>query len=351
MQDGVFKFVNSAFCKIIGYEREELLGKKFLPFISPKERERVSEIYKKRLVGEDVPSIYETVGLHKSGIEIPIEINSALTQYVGKTATLVLVRDITDRKKTEKELKEALSELEKAHSELKKLDAVKIEFLNITSHELRSPLTSVLGYAELLSDGFLGSLTDAQNEAVNGILRNSQQLSRLVDDLLDFSSMESGTLRLDLGPCRLEYILTSAVDSMKSIIEEAKCNVQLNISSDLPLVKGDTDRIIQVIYNLIDNAIKFSPEGGTIRIGTVKVDNFVEVYVSDDGIGIPDNEKDKIFDKFYQVDMSDKRRVRGIGLGLAISKAIIEASGGSIWVESEVGKGSTFRFTLPIYYG
>jgi len=349
IQDGLFRFVNSAFCKIIGYSRDELLNMSFLPFLSSRERKRVSELYNKRLSGEDVPSIYETIGLHKNGTEISLELNSALTQYMGKTATLVILRDITERKRAEQELKKALEELERAHSELKKMDAVKTEFLNITSHELRSPLTSILGYTELLNDGLLGSITDAQKEAINGVLRNSQQLSRLVEDLLDFTSMESGTMRLDLRPCRISSILTNAVDSMKSIIDEAECNIILDMPSDLPMVKGDTERIIQVIYNLIDNAIKFSPRAGNIRIGAKKANEYVEVYVSDEGIGIPVKERDKIFDKFYQIDMSDRRRVRGIGLGLAISKAIIEASGGSIWVESEIDKGSTFKFTLPIY--
>jgi len=349
IQDSLFMFVNSAFCKIIGYEKDELLGTPFIPYIVPSERERISDIYRKRLEGENVPSIYETVGIHKSGTEIPIELNAALTQYMGKTATLVILRDISERKRAEQELMKALEDLERAHSELKKLDAVKTEFLNITSHELRSPLTSILGYAELLNDGLLGSITDAQKEAIYGVLRNSQQLSRLVEDLLDFTSMEAGALRLDLRPCKISSILIDAVDSMKSIIEEAGCKIDLDMPQDLPVVKGDTERIIQVIYNLIDNALKFSPEGGNIKVGAREVTDYVEVYVKDEGIGISQEEKDKIFDKFYQIDMSDKRRVRGIGLGLAISKAIIEASGGSIWMDSEIGKGSTFKFTLSVY--
>ncbi|HEC79918.1 MAG TPA: HAMP domain-containing histidine kinase, partial [Firmicutes bacterium] len=239
-------------------------------------------------------------------------------------------------------------ELEHAHRELKKLDTAKTEFLNITSHELRSPLTSILGYAEILSEGLVGPVTDGQRESAYGILRNARQLERLINDLLDFTQMETGRLRLDTEVCDLKPIIKDAVESMRPRIEEAGCAVSIEVPPDLPPSICDARRITQVLYNLIGNAVKFSPDGGTITISANKVDRFIRISVKDEGVGIPEENQEKIFDKFYQVDMSDTRRARGLGLGLAISKAIIDAHGGSIWVDSKPEKGSTFYFTVPI---
>ncbi|OQX90230.1 MAG: hypothetical protein B6D57_04250 [Candidatus Coatesbacteria bacterium 4484_99] len=300
------------------------------------------------MAGKGTPSIYEIAITDVVGHTIPIELNVGIIKYNERPAAIILVRDISERKKAEEELKKAFTELEHAHRELKKLDTAKTEFLNITSHELRSPLTSILGYAEILSEGLVGPVTDGQRESAYGILRNARQLERLINDLLDFTQMETGRLRLDTEVCDLKPIIKDAVESMRPRIEEAGCAVSIEVPPDLPPSICDARRITQVLYNLIGNAVKFSPDGGTITISANKVDRFIRISVKDEGVGIPEENQEKIFDKFYQVDMSDTRRARGLGLGLAISKAIIDAHGGSIWVDSKPEKGSTFYFTVPI---
>jgi PAS domain S-box-containing protein len=348
IQDYNIKFVNTALCTLFGYKENELIGRSFLPLLAKEARDTISDYYRIRMKGENIPSIYETSGLHKNGYAIPLELNAALIRYEGKPADLVIIRDITDRKRAEQELKNAFNQLEKAHRELKKLDAAKTEFLNITSHELRSPLTSILGYAEVINDGLNGPLTDAQRESTEIIMRNAIQLSRYVDDLLDFTQMETGRLRLDKEICDVESIISNAVESMMSTIEEMNCKLALNVSPDLPVIKCDTRRITQVLYNLIINAAKFSPKGGVIKIDAGQEDDFIKISVSDEGIGISEEDQKKIFEKFYQVDMSDSRKARGMGLGLSISKAIVEEHGGTIGLESKPGKGSTFYFTIPV---
>ena len=349
VQDGVFKFVNTATAKLLGLDTpDELIGKQFIDFITPEFREKVVERHRITMAGKGTPSIYEIAITDVVGHTIPIELNVGIIKYNERPAAIILVRDISERKKAEEELKKAFTELEHAHRELKKLDTAKTEFLNITSHELRSPLTSILGYAEILSEGLVGPVTDGQRESAYGILRNARQLERLINDLLDFTQMETGRLRLDTEVCDLKPIIKDAVESMRPRIEEAGCAVSIEVPPDLPPSICDARRITQVLYNLIGNAVKFSPDGGTITISANKVDRFIRISVKDEGVGIPEENQEKIFDKFYQVDMSDTRRARGLGLGLAISKAIIDAHGGSIWVDSKPEKGSTFYFTVPI---
>jgi PAS domain S-box-containing protein len=261
---------------------------------------------------------------------------------------VTLTEDITERKKAEEKLRQVLEELEAANAQLKKVDQLKTEFLNMTSHELKTPLASILGYSELLAEGVLGEVHPNQEKALDGIVRNAQQLRKLVDELLETSRIESGTLKLVIEPVVMKDMLGDIMESMEAHAAENKVKLALDAPTKLPVLYCDVQRITQVLYNLIDNAIKFSPEDGTITIVAKPDKSEVLLGVQDQGVGIPPDEVDKVFERFYQVDMFDNRQKGGLGLGLAISKGIVEAHEGRIWVTSQIGKGSTFWFTLPL---
>jgi signal transduction histidine kinase/GTP-sensing pleiotropic transcriptional regulator CodY len=242
-------------------------------------------------------------------------------------------------------LKERAVALEKAYEEISELSRFKSELLQNVSHELRSPLTFVKGYVELMREGYMGSLTPEQAEALEVVSEKADLMTRLVEDMIALQRIEIEKLKLE--PVSLEEIARFAVRSASLMARNAGIEFKLEIPPNLPPVMGDKNRLVQVFDNLINNAIKFSPNGGTITIRLKDIGEYVQAEVEDTGIGIPEDKLDKIFERFYQVDSSSKRKFGGMGLGLAIVKSIVEAHGGKIWVKSQLGKGSTFYFVIP----
>jgi PAS domain S-box-containing protein len=229
----------------------------------------------------------------------------------------------------------------------KEIDRMKSEFISTVSHELRTPLTSIKGYVDLILDGDAGEINKTQCEFLTIVKQNTDRLVSLINDLLDISRIESGKVQMRKEPLAIDKIIRDVVTNFKTLLEEKAHELELELADNLPILIGDRDRISQVLTNLLGNAIKYTPNGGQIKI-EAKIDNqFVKVSVSDTGIGIAKEDQAKLFQKFYRVDSSFTREHSGTGLGLAIAKTIIEHHGGSISVESELGKGSTFSFTLP----
>jgi len=243
------------------------------------------------------------------------------------------------------DLKERAEKLERAYNELKELDRLKSEFQQNVSHELRTPLTFVKAYVELMLDGTLGELNQRQRESLEIVAERTNTLTHLVRDIISLQQIEQGTLRLSM--VNLGEIAQMALLSAEVTARQAGIVLKADIPPDLPLVPADRDRINQVFDNLLGNAIRFSPDGGEIIVRVWDAGDTVEASISDTGIGIPEGELEKIFERFYQVDGSTTRRFGGTGLGLAIVKRIVEAHGGRVWAESELGRGSTFFFTLP----
>lgn len=242
-------------------------------------------------------------------------------------------------------LKERAEKLERAYNELKELDRLKSEFVQNVSHELRTPLTFVKAYVELLLDGTLGELNQRQREGLEIVAERTNTLTRLVRDIIALQQIERESLHL--STVNLGEIAQMALLGAEVTARQAGIVLKADIPPDLPLVPGDRDRLNQVFDNLLGNAIKFSPDGGEVTIRVWDAGDVVEASISDNGIGIPAGELEKIFERFYQVDGSTTRRFGGTGLGLAIVKRIVEAHGGRVWAESEQGRGSTFFFTLP----
>jgi two-component system phosphate regulon sensor histidine kinase PhoR len=231
-------------------------------------------------------------------------------------------------------------------TELKRLERVRREFVANVSHELRTPLTAIKGYAETLRDGGLRD-PKAAAEFVAVIHRHAERLRALIEDLLDLSSVEQGQARLDLGPVSLRDVAAQAEAVTRPAAQEKRHTLAIDVGPDVPRVLADRDRLAQVLINLLDNAVKFTPEGGRIEVSARPAPGRVVVTVADNGIGIPREDLGRIFERFYRVSRSRDRRDGGTGLGLAIAKHLTQAMGGSIEVESRPGSGTTFRVSLP----
>ncbi|MBI3032126.1 GAF domain-containing protein [Candidatus Woesearchaeota archaeon] len=254
----------------------------------------------------------------------------------------------TFNKKLRNEIYQATGELRKKNEELTKMDKLKSDFVSNVSHELRTPLTSIKGYSLLMKTEKLGSITKEQQESLGIVCEEADRLTRLINDILDLSRLENRKMELRKTPLHLAAIAEDVITTMRMLGEEKNITITLNSHEKLPLIMGSKDLIKQVFVNLLGNAIKFTPEGGNIIITLLKNNNLLEISIKDTGQGIPPEYHDKLFDKFFQVDSSMTRQHGGTGLGLPISKHIVEQHGGTIWVISEVGKGSEFKFTLPI---
>lgn len=230
----------------------------------------------------------------------------------------------------------------------RKIDQMKNEFVSTVSHELRTPLTSIKGYIDLILEGDAGDINDLQREFLDIVKQNNDRLVALINDLLDISRIESGRVHLKIKPVRLEEIIDEIVATFRAMVERKTLKLKVAVPNDLPAVAADHDRIAQVMANFLSNAIKFTPAGGKISIHVEEQDGQLATSVVDTGIGIPPADQRNLFTKFYRVDSSLTREIGGSGLGLSICKTIVDLHGGRVWVDSEVGKGSTFSFSLPL---
>ena len=232
-------------------------------------------------------------------------------------------------------------------SQLRKLEQIRADFVANVSHELRTPLTSIQGYAETLLNGTLSN-TEMSQRFVAKILQQSSQLSQLISDLLDLSRIESGAIELKLAPCKMTEFQEPIISLFGPAFDEFNMTFEWQIPDDLPTPLVDKLLIEQVFVNLIDNALKYTPQGGSITVSGETNESEVIIYVSDTGIGITSDALPRIFERFYRVDKGRSREMGGTGLGLSITKHILLQHGGRIWAESVFGKGSVFKFALPL---
>jgi len=239
------------------------------------------------------------------------------------------------------------SRIRSAYEQLKELDRMKSEFLSTVSHELRAPLHSIGGFMQLLLDDKVEDRA-TQREALETVARQTERLTRLINNLLDVSRMESGWLKLEKGPVQIRDVVREVVAEVRPMAEGRQIALADDTAPELPIVFADHERLAQVIRNLMHNAIKFTPSGGRIVISAAESEGNLVISVEDDGAGISGEAMPHLFERFYQADSSDTRRAGGTGLGLYICRQIVIAHGGSIWAESEVGKGSTFHLGVPI---
>ena len=256
---------------------------------------------------------------------------------------LVMVEDVTVVREAQDKLGEALESQRSANATLEKLDRTKTEFLSIVSHEFRTALTGIQGFSELIRDG---GLEPDEVRAYGGyIFNDADRVNRLIGDLLDLDRMESGRMSIRTADVDINEVLS---DSIARAGSSPSVEFKSDLDPRLPIVVGDRDRLVQVVSNLVNNAVKYSPDGGTVTLSSRTEDGFALVSVTDTGVGIPPDEISHVFERFRRVRSGAAQSIPGTGLGLTIVKQIVEMHGGKIWVESAVGHGSAFHFTLPL---
>ncbi|MBU4498550.1 MAG: GAF domain-containing protein [Verrucomicrobia bacterium] len=234
-------------------------------------------------------------------------------------------------------------------TELKRVDEMKSNFVSNVSHELRTPLTSILGFASLMLAGRAGPLTFQQKEYLDVVKKQAENLSAMIENLLDLSRIQARGIRASIDEVDLYAVVRSVETHYLKTAEEKGIRLEAKIPGGTPTIAANESRISQVISNLVGNAIKFTPGRGYIEISALQYESFVQVQVADNGTGIPPSAQLHIFDRFYQARSGDSDEQEGFGLGLAICREIVEFHGGRIWVESDPGRGSTFCFTVPVY--
>jgi len=375
-QKGIILDVNEATIRATCRTREELIGTPFADYFTDPER-----AYKGAMLVFEIREVrdYELVMKAKDGTETIVAYNASLYrdqagQVMGAFAA---ARDITGLKRSEEEVRrerdrvkesmlkkisllneraKLIAQLGEANIQLRELDRLKSAFLANISHELRTPMNSIIGYSDLLLDGVDGRINEEQEKSLGKITDNAKHLLQLINNLLDLSKIESGKIEIEAVHFNLKGLIDSAVPFFEGMINKKGLTLDIDIEENLPLVYGDEGKIRHVLINLLNNAIKFTHEGG-ITISAKISDHgiqhgespiFAEVCVEDTGIGIKDEDLDKIFSKFMQADISASRKYEGTGLGLSIARGLIALHNGMIWVTSEYGKGSQFYFTIPL---
>ena len=320
---------------IFGYSKEETVGQS-LTILLPSHRAGELEEIRDKVQITGVIRNLEVRRIRKDGIII--EASLAVSPIRDKDDNVIgflhLARDVTEKKRYEQRLKE--------------LDKMKSAFVSNVSHELRTPLTAIKASADNMLDRLIGDLNAKQVGYLTRIKSNSDRLARLINDLLDLSTIEAG--KIDLRPANLPLVtlVKEAAESLRPVAAEKLINLTVMSADPGVIAWADRDKVIQVLMNLIGNALKFTPTRGEVTVAVAKNSAaWMQISVTDTGPGIPAEEVNKVFGRFYQIGQAGTQKTQGTGLGLAISKALVEMHGGKIWVESEAGKGSTFSFTLP----
>jgi len=340
VEEGRLSFTNRRMAEIVGVRVEDTLGQSFVKFVHPIERQRLEILYEKRMRDEDIPSTYETRLLHRDGKDVYVEINAQKTTHDGRTCDLVMVRDITERKRVEDAILAARESAEAANR-------AKSQFLANMSHEIRTPMHGVLGMADLLMSTELDS---KQARFVDTIQASANNLLQLINEILDFSKIESGRVRLASIDFGLRPLVEETVELMSEEAYRKGLEMAYWIEPDVPQsVKGDPHRLRQVLLNLVGNAVKFTGEGEVVvivRRAPNAVDgDFFEFEIRDTGIGISPSQRLEIFEDFAQGDSSSAREHGGSGLGLAISRRLVELMGGELELDEAPEQGSVFRFS------
>jgi PAS domain S-box-containing protein len=338
--------VNPFMTELLGYSHTEFLGKELweIGLFSDKDASQAAFKQLQRtgyLRYEDLP-LQATNGMPRD-----VEFVSNVYEEDGHQVIQCNIRDITDRKRAEKERTLLLAAAQSARAEADSANGVKDEFLATLSHELRTPLTSILGWSHLLTDGKLDKQQTAR--AIETIARNARAQGRLIDELLDVSRIMTGKLSLDLRAVKLAPLIQAVIDDVRPAADARSINLKAAFNSDIGPILGDADRLQQIVRNLLTNAIKFTPKGGDVQVRLERNNSHVLITVNDSGQGIATELLPHVFERFRQADSSNIRSNGGLGLGLSIVRQLVELHRGTVTAESSgENAGATFRVMLPV---
>jgi len=353
--EGNVTFLNSIAEQLTGWTQAEAAGRpvdEIFCIINEETRQPSINPIKKTLAhGTSQSLANHTILISRAGSECAIADSCAPIRYPnGQVFGAVLVfRDVTERIVMEKNLKKAHDELNELATELKRLARVKSEFLANMSHELRTPLNSINGFSEVLYDETFGQLNEKQKIYANNILTSGKHLLLLINQILDMAKVEAGKMKLALTSLPMKTLLHEISLLVADSVSKKELHLLLEIAEDLPDIEADELKVKEILYNLLSNAIKFTPEDGQIGMRAKKVDSGIEIVIWDTGVGIASENMDKIFEGFFRVDTPYSRLTEGTGLGLPLSKKLVELHGGHLFVKSEgLNRGTSVLFTLPI---
>ncbi len=332
VQDGMIRFANRTVEEKLGYSYAELESKPFLDFVHPDDRPTATERYQRRVKGQPVPQAYSMRLVDKAGNTWWGYMRMVSIDWKGTPATLIFGTDITDLKRAQSE------------------NIAKSEFLANMSHELRTPLNAIIGFSEILQDKTFGELNEKQEKYVTHVLNSGRHLLELINEILDLSKVESGKIQLHLGPVIIREVLGKSLMMVREKAKKHRIALHLRIDEALrgKVIQADEVKLSQIMFNLVSNATKFTPDGGIIEVTAGMDDKHVIVRVADNGVGLKPEDRERIFGAFEQVETSYSRRRRGTGLGLTLTRNLVQLHGGRIWAESRgLGSGSTFTVTIP----
>lgn len=343
VQDRKFVFANKQFQKLLGFKSKKLMGTYSLDHVHPEDREMVREAAVRMLKGElTLPYKYRAIS--KDGQIRWVREGVVSVQYQGRRASLGHSVDITDGVIADERRRELYENEKRLRKELEEEANKRIEYTRALVHELKTPLTPILFSSELL-------VQELHEEPWMSIARNinrgATNLNKRINELLDLAKVEIGILELNPNLVDTSRLLRYLADYVVSLLDKNNQHLVGNIPDELPQVWADEDRLQQIILNLLVNASKFTPEGGTITLSAQVEGDSLVVKVKDNGVGIPKKEQKKIFEPYHR-HSNDRERLSGLGLGLSLCKKLIELHGGRIWVKSLAGKGSTFAFSIPL---
>jgi PAS domain S-box-containing protein len=346
--EGIVTSWNPAAERLYGYRAEEMIGKPIVLLIPSDHPDEEPQILQRIRHGESIER-YETKRIRKDGTLIDVSLTvSPIKDELGRViGASKIARDITEQKRAAIREREALRQAQVSRRQAEEANRTKDEFLATISHELRTPMTAIVGWSRLLLSGQLKP--ELQQRAYETIDRNARAQAQLIEDLLDVSRIVSGKLRVDLKPADLGTVVLAAVEAVRPSAEAKRIRIQTVISSDAGPILGDPERLQQVVWNLLSNAIRFTPVQGLVQVEVHRVESQVELQVKDNGIGISSDFLPHIFDRFTQADSSITRTHGGLGMGLSIVKSLVELHGGVVSASSPgEGQGATFTVKLPV---
>jgi PAS domain S-box-containing protein len=343
--ESIFKYVSPSVKKIFGYSPDELIGETVSRLVHPEDLPRIHERIERAIQspGETIEVGYFR-SQRKNGSHIYLAGSATcLYELAGVDGIVANLRDVTDQVLASMLMKKATEATEAANR-------AKSEFLANMSHELRTPLNHIIGFTELVVDKHFGDLNEIQMEYLNDSLKSSKHLLSLINDILTISKVEAGKLDFKPSDVNLKPLLENSLTMIEEKAVEHSIQLSLGIDGIPETIKADKGKLKHIMYNLLSNALKFTPDGGEIRLEAKMRGSSIEFTVTDTGIGLNLEDLEEIFNPFDQVDNSKGRTNQGAGLGLSLTKSLVELHRGKIWAESEgEGKGSTFRFAIPVF--